>query len=187
MQLVRLERRGDVAVMTIANPPVNAISASVVAALAAAIESFELDRSYRALLVHCDGATFVAGGDISSFADPDFSAAPFNDTLARIEALDRPVVASLYGSVLGGGLELALACHWRVAQSSTKLGMPEVKLGLLPGSLGTQRLPRVAGIELALDMISTGRTIGAQDAKDAGIIDELRDGVPLETGLTFAQ
>ena len=187
MQLVRLERRGDVAVLTIANPPVNAIDPGVVAGLASAIESFESDRSYRALLVHCEGSTFVAGGDISSFDDPNFSAAPFNGALARLEALDRPVVASLHGSVLGGGLELALACHWRVALPSTKLGMPEVKLGLLPGSLGTQRLPRVAGIKLALDMISTGRTIGAQAAKDAGIIDEVRDGVPLDSGLAFTQ
>ena len=187
MQLVRLERRGDVAVLTIANPPVNAVGPGVVAGLASAIESFESDRSYTALLIHCDGSTFVAGGDISSFDDPNFSAAPFNGTLARLEALDRPVVASLHGSVLGGGLELALACHWRVALPSTQLGLPEVKLGLLPGSLGTQRLPRVAGIKLALDMISTGRTIGAQAAKDAGIIDEVRDGVPLETGLAFAQ
>ncbi len=187
MQLVRLERRGDVAVLSIANPPVNAIGPGVVAGLASAIESFESDRSYRALLVHCEGGTFVAGGDISSFDDPSFSAAPFNGTLARIEALDRPVVASLHGSVLGGGLELALACHWRVALPLTKLGMPEVKLGLLPGSLGTQRLPRVAGIKLALDMISTGRTIGAQAAKDAGIIDEVRDGVPLDIGLAFTQ
>ena len=186
MQAVRLERRGDVAVLTIAKPPVNALGPGVVAGLASAIESFEADRSFKALLVHCDGSTFVAGGDISSFDDPNFSAAPFNGTLARMEALDRPVVASLHGSVLGGGLELALACHWRVALPSTKLGMPEVKLGLLPGSLGTQRLPRVAGIKLALDMISTGRTISAQAAKDAGVIDELRDGLPLDTGLVFA-
>ena len=187
MQLIRLERRGDVAVLTIANPPVNAISPAVVAGLASAIDRFEADRSYKALLVHCDGSTFVAGGDIGSFDDPGFSATPFNATLARIEALDRPVVASLHGAVLGGGLELALACHWRVALPSTKLGMPEVKLGLLPGSLGTQRLPRVAGIKLALDLISTGRTLDAQAARDAGVIDELRTGMPLETGLVFAQ
>ena len=187
MQAVHLERQGDVAVLTIANPPVNAIGPAVVASLASAIDRFEADRSYKALLVHCDGSTFVAGGDIGSFDDPGFSAAPFNATLARIEALDRPVVASLHGSVLGGGLELALACHWRVALPSTKLGMPEVKLGLLPGSLGTQRLPRVTGIKLALDLIATGRTFGAQTAKDAGIIDELRTGAPLETGLAFAQ
>ena len=187
MQAVHLERQGDVAVLTIANPPVNAIGPAVVASLASAIDRFEADRSYKALLVHCDGSTFVAGGDIGSFDDPGFSAAPFNATLARIEALDRPVVASLHGSVLGGGLELALACHWRVALPSTKLGMPEVKLGLLPGSLGTQRLPRVAGIKLALDMISTGRTISAQAAKDAGVIDELRDGAPLDSGLAFVE
>ena len=187
MQVVHLERQGEVAVLTIANPPVNAIGPAMVAGLASAIDRFEADRSYKALLVHCDGSTFVAGGEIGSFDDPSFSAAPFNATLDRIEALDRPVVASLHGSVLGGGLELALACHWRVALPSTKLGMPEVKLGLLPGSLGTQRLPRVAGIKLALDMISTGRTISAQAAKDAGVIDELRHGAPLDSGLAFVE
>jgi len=187
MQVIRLERQGDVAVLTIANPPVNAIGPAVEAGLASAIDRFEADRSYKALLVHCDGSTFVAGGDIGNFDNPDFSAAPFNATLARIEALDRPVVASLHGSVLGGGLELAQACHWRVALPSTKLGLLEVKLGLLPGSLGTQRLPRVAGIKLALDLISTGRPISAQAAKDAGVIDELRDGAPLDSGLAFME
>ena len=187
MQQLRLEHHGEVAVLTIANPPVNAIGAGVVAGLAAALASLEADRAYKALLVRCDGNTFVAGGDIGSFNDAGFSAAPFNALLARLEALDRPIVASLHGSVLGGGMELALACHWRVALPSTKLGMPEVKLGLLPGSLGTQRLPRLAGIKLALDLISSGRTLGAQAAKDAGIVDELRTGTPLENGLAFAQ
>ncbi|RYE39435.1 MAG: enoyl-CoA hydratase [Hyphomicrobiales bacterium] len=185
--IVSLERHGDIAVLTISNPPVNALSREVVAGLAAAVTAFEADRSYAALLVHCSGRTFVAGGDITSFDDPDFSAAPYNGALARIEALDRPVAAVLHGTALGGGLELALACHWRVALASTKLGFPEVKLGLLPGSLGTQRLPRVAGAKLALDLISTGRTIGAEAARQAGIVDEVRDGTPLEVGLAFVQ
>ncbi|MDP9900917.1 3-hydroxyacyl-CoA dehydrogenase NAD-binding domain-containing protein [Variovorax ginsengisoli] len=185
--IVSLDRHGDIAVLTISNPPVNALSPAVVAGLTAAVAAFEADRTYAALLVHSSGRTFVAGGDITSFDAPDFSAAPYNDTLARIEALDRPVAAALHGTVLGGGLELALACHWRVALPSTQLGLPEVKLGILPGSLGTQRLPRLAGAKLALDMIASGRSIGAEAARQAGIVDEVREGTPLEVGLAFVQ
>ncbi|RYY88565.1 MAG: enoyl-CoA hydratase, partial [Comamonadaceae bacterium] len=185
--IVSLQRHGDIAVLTISNPPVNALSPAVVAGLTAAVAAFEADRSYAALLVHSSGRTFVAGGDIHSFDAPDFSTAPYNGTLARIEALDRPVAAALHGTVLGGGLELALACHWRVALPSTQLGLPEVKLGILPGSLGTQRLPRLTGARLALDMIASGRSIGAEAAREAGIVDEVREGTPLEVGLAFVQ
>ncbi len=184
-EIVSLGRHGDIAVLTISNPPVNALSPDVVAGLAASVEAFEADRSYKALLVHSAGRTFVAGGDINSFDDPNFSASLFNGTLARIESLDRPVAAALHGTVLGGGLELALACHWRVALPPTRLGLPEVKLGILPGSLGTQRLPRLTGVKLALDLISTGRSIGAEAARAAGIVDEVRDGAPLDVGLAF--
>lgn len=186
-EIVSLERHGDIAVLTIANPPVNALSGAVVAGLEAAVRAFEADRSYRALLVHSSGRTFVAGGDIHAFDDPDFSAGLYNATLGRIEALDRPVAAALHGTVLGGGLELALACHWRVALPGTKLGLPEVKLGILPGSLGTQRLPRLVGAKLALDLIASGRSIGAEAARAAGIVDEVHEGAPLEVGLSFVQ
>ncbi|MES2530052.1 MAG: 3-hydroxyacyl-CoA dehydrogenase NAD-binding domain-containing protein [Pseudomonadota bacterium] len=184
---VTLTRHGDIALLTIANPPVNALSAEVVAGLAAAVDAFEADRSYAALLVHGDGRTFVAGGDIHSFDDPHFSAAPYNSALARIEALDRPVAASLHGTVLGGGLELALACHWRVALPGTKFGLPEVKLGILPGSLGTQRLPRLVGAKRALEMIASGASIGADAAREMGIVDELREGLPLDVGLAYVR
>ena len=169
---VSLERQGEIAVLTIDNPPVNALSRAVIEGLAAALDEFEADRSCTALLIRCAGRTFVAGGDITSFDDADFSAAPFNRTLARIERLDRPVAAALHGTVLGGGMELALACHYRACRPGTQFGFPEVKLGLLPGSLGTQRLPRLAGIPLALDMISSGRSIDAQAALAAGIVDD---------------
>jgi 3-hydroxyacyl-CoA dehydrogenase len=148
---VTIVRHGEVALLSIDNPPVNALSVSVVAGIAAAIDSFEADRSFAALLLHCQGRTFVAGGDISGFDDPGFSAAPFNAALARLEALDRPVAAVLHGTTLGGGLELALACHYRVCLPATQFGCPEVKLGILPGSLGTQRLPRLVGPVLAFD------------------------------------
>ncbi|WP_213957827.1 3-hydroxyacyl-CoA dehydrogenase NAD-binding domain-containing protein [Variovorax sp. dw_954] len=186
-ELVSLARHGDVAVLRIANPPVNALSLQVVTGLAAAVDAFEADRSYAALLLHCEGRTFVAGGDITSFDSPGFTAALYNGTLMRLESQDRPVIAALHGTVLGGGLELALACHYRVALPGTLIGLPEVKLGLLPGSLGTQRLPRVAGVELALDMISSGRSIKAAAALKAGIVDELKEGDPLDAGLAFTQ
>ena len=184
---VTLSRHGDIALLRIDNPPVNALSPAVVAGLVAAIDAFEADASYKALLVHGEGRTFVAGGDISSFDLPDFTARPFNGTLARTEALGRPVVAALHGTVLGGGLELALACHWRVAHPETQLGLPEVKLGILPGSLGTQRLPRVVGAELALDMIASGRSIGAAQALELGLVDELSEAAPLQAGIAFTE
>lgn len=185
-EFVTLRGEGDVALLRIDHPPVNAISPQVVDGLAAAVAAFEQDRNARALVISCAGRTFVAGGDIGSFDTPDFSAAPYNRVLARIEALDRPVVAAMHGTVLGGGLELALACHWRIAQPNAQFGFPEVKLGLLPGSLGTQRLPRLVGPQLALDLISTGRSIRADAAREVGIVDVVADGDPQQAGLAFA-
>lgn len=182
---VRLERRGNIALLLIDNPPVNALSAEVVSQLGAAVAAFEQDTSARALLVACAGRTFVAGGDIADFDNPAFSAVPLNRILARIEGFDRPVVASMHGFAFGGGLELALACHWRVATRDGQFAFPEVKLGLLPGSLGTQRLPRLVGAELALNLIATGRTIDASAALQCGLIDAIVNGDPLERGIEF--
>ncbi len=168
---VFLTRHGEIALLRIDNPPVNAVSSQVVDGLERAIDAIERDPGVKVLVLSCAGRTFVAGGDITAFDDPDFSAAPFNRALARLEALDRPVVAALHGTVLGGGLELALTCHWRVAAPGTQFGFPEVKLGLLPGSLGTQRLPRLIGVEAAFEMISTGRAIGTEAARASGIVD----------------
>jgi len=170
---VRLEVRRGLGVIVIDHPPVNAISADVVAQLGHALDAWEARDDLAALVVACDGRTFVAGGDITGLDSPDFSPAPFNRILARIEAQARPVVAALHGSVLGGGFELALACHARVAAEGTQFGFPEVKLGLLPGSLGTQRLPRLVGPELALDLISSGRTLDSAAALAAGIVDRV--------------
>jgi 3-hydroxyacyl-CoA dehydrogenase len=184
---VTLTRHGDLALLCIANPPVNALSVGVVAGLAAAVDAFEAEPSYRALLIHGDGRTFVAGGDITSFDDPDFSASLYNATLARIEGQHRPVAVALHGTVLGGGLELALAGHYRVAVPGTRFGLPEVKLGLLPGSLGTQRLPRLIGPAMALDMILSGEPIDADAALKAGLIDDVQGGTPLAVGLAFTE
>jgi len=184
---VSLERHEDIGLLRIDNPPVNALSPAVVAGLIAAFAEFEGDPSLRALVVSCAGRTFVAGGDITSFEAPDFSAEPYNALLARIEASERPVVAALHGTVLGGGLELAMACHYRIAAPGTRVGLPEVKLGLLPGSLGTQRLPRLVGATLALDMMSTGRPLDAATAQKAGLIDRVAAGDPLDFGLASAR
>jgi len=168
---VTLARQGRIGLLRIDNPPVNALSPAVVAALGDAVAAFEADTGLDALLIHCAGSTFVAGGDIAAFDSPDFDAGPYNRILARLEASTRLVVAALHGSALGGGLELALACHYRLAVPGTRVGLPEVKLGLLPGALGSQRLPRAAGPALALELMLSGRMIGAEAARAAGIVD----------------
>ena len=184
--IVTLRFEHGIALLCIDHPPVNALSTVVTSALAAALDEFARHPQARALVIYAAGRTFVAGGDIGEFDDPAFSVQPFNRTLARIEQLDRPVVAALHGTVLGGGLELALACHYRVAQPGTRFGFPEVKLGLLPGSLGTQRLPRVAGVEKALDLILGGNLLSAQEALEAGIVDEVQAGEPAQIGIDYA-
>ncbi len=184
---VTLERRGRIGVLRIDHPPVNALSREVIAGLSAGLAAFEADATYAALLVACEGRTFVAGGDITGFDDPNFDTSPYNGFLARLEASARPVAAVLHGTTLGGGLELALACHYRVAVPGTKFGFPEVKLGLLPGSLGTQRAPRAIGMPLALDLIRTGRLIGTDEALKAGLVDELKSGPPLTVGLAYVE
>lgn len=177
MGKVRLIRKGGLGILLIDNPPVNAVSPEVVAGLSEAFSAFEADRSLTALVIECAGRTFVAGGDIAAFTDPAFSAKPFNGLLGRIEASDRPVVAAMFGTVLGGGLELALACHARVAAPATQVGLPEITLGLVPGSLGTQRLPRLAGLERARMMITSGKPIPAAEALTFGIVDDLAEDV----------
>ena len=184
---ITFEREGRIGLILIDNPPVNAISGPFIAGLAEAMNQFEAAGDLDALVLYCAGRTFVAGADVAGFEDPaGFSAKPFNDVLARLEAQQRPVVASLHGTVLGGGLELAMACHHRVAQPGTRLGLPEVKIGIIPGSLGTQRLPRLVGSELALDLISSGRMIGAEQARQAGLIDEIVDGGPRAVAVSAA-
>ncbi len=185
--LVTFTSQDAIGILTIQNPPVNALSPATVAGLVEGLAAFESRPELHALIVHCEGRTFVAGGDIASFEDPHFSAVPYNSFLARLEASTRPVVAALHGTALGGGLELAMACHWRVAAPGTRVGLPEVKLGLIPGSLGTQRLPRLAGAQLALDMMQSGRMLAAPQALAAGIIDEISEQPPLQAALARAR
>lgn len=172
---VTLLREGDIGILKIDNPPVNALSPAMIADMDAAFTSFDSDSSLVGLVVECAGRTFIAGGDITAFDNPDYTAAPLNELLARIENSTRPVVASLFGTTLGGGLEVALACHARIAHPGTKIGLPEITLGLMPGSLGTQRLPRLAGLTVAARMISTGKPVSATEAEVSGIVDEIAE------------
>jgi len=169
---ISTRRHGDVLVVLSNNPPVNALSAAVRQGLVAAIEEAEADDAVKAVVIACEGQTFFAGADITEFGKPPVM--PWLPTVVdRIEACTKPVVAAIHGTALGGGLEVALGCHYRVALPTAKLGTPEVKLGLLPGAGGTQRLPRVAGVRKALEMCATGNPIGAKDAFDCGLVDRL--------------
>ncbi|PKP87927.1 MAG: 3-hydroxyacyl-CoA dehydrogenase [Alphaproteobacteria bacterium HGW-Alphaproteobacteria-17] len=169
---VTMEMDGDVAVIIVNNPPVNALSWHVRQGLEDNFAAALADDSVKAIVLRCAGATFIAGADISEFGKPP-RGPDFNAVLNSIEAASKPVVAAIHGTALGGGLETALVCHYRVAVPSAKLGVPEVKLGLLPGAGGTQRLPRIVGVEAAATMTSTGDPVPAPKAKDMGLVDEL--------------
>lgn len=169
---VTLQKDGDVAVVIVNNPPVNALSWHVRQGLKDNFEAALADDGVKAIVLRCDGGTFIAGADISEFGKPP-RGPDFNAVLNMIEAATKPVVAAIHGTALGGGLETALVCHYRVAVPSAKLGVPEVKLGLLPGAGGTQRLPRVVGVEAAATMTSLGDPLPAAKAKDLGLVDAL--------------
>jgi 3-hydroxyacyl-CoA dehydrogenase len=179
-------RHGEIAVLTIQNPPVNALSHAVRHGLVDRMEQAEGDAGVRAVLIVGEGRAFIAGADITEFGKPPMAPA-LPDVINRIEASPLLVIASMHGVSLGGGLEVALGCHYRIAVPSAKIGLPEVHLGLIPGAGGTQRLPRVSGIEAALDVMTTGRQIGAKDAKAMGVIDVIQEGEPLANGLAYAE
>jgi 3-hydroxyacyl-CoA dehydrogenase len=170
--VVKLERRDVVAIVTVNNPPVNALSAAVRGGILENIKSAVADAEVRAIVLTCAGRTFIAGADITEFGKPPKPPA-LNDVLAEIENSPKPVIAAIHGTALGGGLEVALACHFRVATKDARLGLPEVKLGLLPGAGGTQRLPRAVGPELAVKMIVGGDPIAAPEALKNGLIEEI--------------
>ena len=179
-------RNGDIAVLTIQNPPVNALSQAVRQGLMERMDQAEADNSLRAILIVGDGRAFIAGADITEFGKPPMTPS-LPDVVDRIEASPLLVVASMHGVSLGGGLEVALGCHYRIAVPSARIGLPEVHLGLIPGAGGTQRLPRVTGVEAALDIMTTGRQVGAKEAATMGVIDVVQDGDALENGLTYAK
>lgn len=170
MAPVEIDTRDAIAIVTIDNPPVNALSSAVRIGLLEAIAEVERDASVEAVVIHGAGRNFIAGADISEF-DQGLTPPHTPEVVARIEALDKPVVAAIHGHALGGGLEIALGCHGRVAATGASIGFPEVRLGLIPGASGTQRLPRLVGIEAALDFMIAGRPIDAAAASEAGIVD----------------
>ena len=183
---ISTHRHGDVLVVTSNNPPVNALGAAVRQGLVAAIEQAEADDAVKAVVIACDGQTFFAGADITEFGKPPVM--PWLPSVVdTIENCSKPVVAAIHGTALGGGLEIALGCHYRVAVPSAKLGVPEVKLGLLPGAGGTQRLPRVAGVKRALEMCATGTPISAKEAFDCGLVDRLIEGELVPHAVAYAE
>lgn len=172
MQSVTTSQDGEILILSVNNPPVNALSWHVRQGISDGIEQGLKDDSVQAIVIRCEGQTFIAGADITEFGKPP-QGPDFNSVLNTIEMATKPVVAAIHGTALGGGLETTLVCHYRIAVPSAKLGVPEVKLGLLPGAGGTQRLPRLVGIEQAAVMTSLGEPISAQKALDTGLIDKL--------------
>ena len=184
---VTFERRDDgVGLIMIHRPPVNAIDQGVRAGLIAAIAAAAEDPQVKAILLACEGRTFLSGADLSEF-DSAVPEPGYAKVMAALEGCAKPVVAALHGSVLGGGLEVAMACHYRLAVTTTRLGLPEITLGVLPGAGGTQRLPRLIGAKAALEMMISGAPISAGAALDIGLIDRVTEGSPLEAGLYYAR
>jgi 3-hydroxyacyl-CoA dehydrogenase len=183
---VDLDRRGRVAVLTVDNPPVNALSQHVRQGLHEGLRQAIADGGVSAIVIVCAGRTFIAGADITEFGKPP-APPSLHEVLALIEGSPKPAVAAIHGTALGGGLEVTLACHYRVGVRDARFGLPEVKLGLLPGAGGTQRLPRVVGVEKGLSMMVSGDPIRAGDALEHGLIDAIADGDLTTAGVAFAE
>src|SRR3954471_16343519 len=183
---ISTRKHGDVLIILSNNPPVNALSTPVRQGLVDATAQPEADDSVKAVVIACEGQTFFAGADISEFGKPPQM--PWLPAVVdTIENCSKPVVAAIHGTALGGGLEVALGCHYRVADPGAKLGTPEVKLGLLPGAGGTQRLPRVAGVKKALEMCATGNPMGAREGFECGLIDRLIEGELIPHAVAYAE
>ncbi len=183
---VTLSQHDEIALISINNPPVNAISQAVRAGLYDSVTAAIADSSVRAIVIACEGKTFIAGADVR-----EFNRLPLpphlGDVIALIEDSPKPVIAAIHGTALGGGFEVALGCHYRIATSSAKVGLPEVTLGLLPGAGGTQRLPRLIGVKAALGMITSGKPISAPKARELGAINEIAVGELVESALSYAK
>ena len=162
----------NIAILTLNSPPVNALSAQVREGLHEGIKKAKDDKSVEAIVLICKGRTFIAGADITEFGKEPQGPSLF-EALDMIENSNKPVIAAIHGTALGGGLEVALTCHYRIAIPSAKCGLPEVQLGLLPGAGGTQRLPRVVGVEKALQMVTSGQHVSAKECLKMGLVDEL--------------
>ena len=188
-ELVQFTKSGNIAVITINNPPVNALSPGVPEGIADAIGKLEADSDLNAAVLIGSGSTFIAGADIKEFGKITSGQSRGEGHLGlllKIENCSKPVVMAIHGTAFGGGLEIAMSGHYRVAVRSAKVGQPEVKLGIIPGAAGTQRLPRLAGVAKALEMCIEGNPIGAEQAFEAGIVDRLVDGDLLPGAIAFA-
>lgn len=183
--VVTVEIKNSIAIITIDNPPVNAIGHAVRQGIVDEVTKASGNEAVKAIVLTCAGRTFMAGADIKEFGKPPVE--PFlPDVVKFIEAANKPVVAAIHGQALGGGLEIALGCHYRVAAQSAKLGLPEVLLGLIPGAGGTQRLPRLIGAEAALDMITSGKPVNATKAEALGLVDLVSEGDLVTEATVFA-
>lgn len=186
MTVVTLEKTENVAVVKVNSPPVNALSHAVREGIQNQMIACAEDDTVEAVVIACEGRTFIAGADIREFGAPP-KAPHLGDLVNQIEAMEKPVVAAIHGTALGGGFEVALSCHYRVALASAKIGLPEVKLGILPGAGGTQRLPRIAGAEHALDAIISGRHVKAKEAASWGAVDEVVEDGLLDAAIAYAK
>ena len=185
-EVVDLSPERDIAIVTVNSPPVNALSAMVREGLYKAFTRANADTSVRAIALICEGRTFIAGADISEFGKPS-TGPTIREIQDLLEGAAKPVIVAIHGTALGGGLEIALAAHYRVATKSAKAGLPEVNIGLVPGAGGTQRLPRIVGVETALDLVTSGRHVPAQEAQRMGLFDLLVDGDLREGAIAFAR
>src|SRR5690349_5848320 len=189
--LVQLTKSGDIAIITVNNPPVNALGPGVPEGIVHALEQIENDGSVKAAVLIGAGSTFVAGADIKEFGKIVSGQRPrregLHPLLSRIENSPKPVVMAIHGNAFGGGLELAMAGHYRVAAPGAQVGQPEVKLGIIPGAGGTQRLPRLAGVAKAVQMCAQGNPVSARDALEAGILDRIIEGDLLAGAVAFAR
>ena len=187
MSVVKHKIIEEIALIEISNPPVNAISAAVRVGLLETIENLSLNEKIKAIVITAPERTFLAGADIKEFGKK-VDAPILGKICDKIESLNKIVVASLHGTPLGGGLEVAMSAHYRIAAPNTKVGLPEVLLGILPGAGGTQRLPRLCGVNMALDMMLTGKHVPAKDALSSGIIDEIAENNnTIDNGIEYAK
>ena len=183
---VTWERRGRVSVITVNNPPVNALAQPVREGMLRCFNESMADPAVEAIVLTGGGRTFMAGADINEFGKP-MREPGLGKVIDGYESSEKPTIAAVHGTPLGGGLEVALGCQARVAHPKTRLGLPEVKLGLLPGAGGTQRLPRLVGVERALEMITSGDPIPAPLALELGLVDEIAEGDHVAAAIAYAE
>jgi len=188
--LVKLSKDNDVAIITIDNPPVNALSPGVPEGIGEAIDQTNQDSSINVAVVIGGGKTFIAGADIKEFGKMTSGKSRGSGLLPlllKIEDSRKPVVMAIHGTAFGGGLEVAMAGHYRVASSGAQIGQPEVKLGIIPGAAGTQRLPRLAGVAKAVEMCVEGKPVSAEEGAKLGVIDRMIEGDLLKGAVAFAR